>query len=51
MRERRNMTTIALTEEMQGNLKPQWWLEPFLMGVMVGVGFMILVMTIMGSAL
>lgn len=43
------MTAIALDDIYSGQLKPYWWVEPFLMGVMVGVGIMILIMTIIFS--
>ena len=45
--QRRTMTSITLTEEMQGNLEPQWWIPPFVIGVMVGAGLIIAAVTIM----
>lgn len=43
------MTAIALDDIYSGQLKPYWWLEPFLVGMMVGIGFMVLVVTIISN--
>lgn len=43
------MTAIALDQDYAGQLKPNWWLEPFLMGVMVGIGIMVAVVTIISN--
>ena len=40
------MTTVTLDETYSGQLDPNWWITPFLLGVMVGVGIMVLVMTL-----
>lgn len=40
------MTAITLDQDYSGQLQPDWWVTPFLLGVMVGAGVMILIMTI-----
>lgn len=41
------MTSVTLsTSEYVGEFKPDWWVTPFLTGVLVGAGIMILIMTI-----
>lgn len=44
------MTAITLDDTYSGQLVPKWWVTPFLVGVMVGAGIMILIMTIVMEA-
>ena len=43
------MTSITLDETYSGQLQPDWWVGPFLLGVMVGVGIMVAVVTIISN--
>lgn len=40
------MTAITLDQDYTGQLDPDWWVTPFFLGMLVGVGIMILIMTI-----
>lgn len=40
------MTAITLDETYHGQLEPDWWVGPFFMGVLVGAGVMIAIVTV-----